>query len=47
LSESFKFQLVLDAVARAENTPNGLMVRYITGQWGNDSIDETDDKHHG
>lgn len=41
LTEPFRFHLVLDVVARAENTPNGLVIRFLTGKWGSENIDET------
>lgn len=40
LTEPFRFHLVLDVVPRTENTPNGLVVRFLTGKWGSENIDE-------
>lgn len=48
LSEPFRFHLVLEAVDRTENTPNGLVVRYITGRWGaNEELEEKDARQPG
>jgi len=47
LSEPFHFQLVLDAVSRTEQTPNGLMVRFISGKWGNENINENEPNQPG
>ncbi|MCC6805794.1 MAG: hypothetical protein IT381_00090 [Deltaproteobacteria bacterium] len=47
LSEPFKFNLVLDAVPRTEHTPNGLIVRYLTGSWGNETVEQTEERGPG
>lgn len=47
LSEPFQFQIVLDVVDRTENTPNGLVVRFLTGRWGSEDIDEKDPTQPG